>query len=211
MENIDLILFGGAGWAWFPVERLCALLLDILLVILKLKNKGWLHGDISLQNVMYCSRKDHYKLIDYGFAQLIGNNDPNGPSGTHGFISHSVLKGYPKTVATEVYSLSLVVEHVLDSTIMRSLRAEGYVPEETYTKISAFRTIIKSLQRSKDICEYLEIVYEFYCSLRYHMPECVRKDKRRCRRVEKTLHKIPSATSSIPTASLDILPIVQKY
>jgi len=81
---------------------------QIFLAIEALRTEKIVHGDISLQNVLYVEETKELKLIDYGCASKLGN--PRlGFSGSPIYISPSKLDSFNVEIMEDVYAWVMMI------------------------------------------------------------------------------------------------------
>lgn len=61
-------------------------------------NNGFVHRDLKLENIMIESKDPlQIKLVDFGFAEEINENELISRSGTPGFLAPETFRGIPYT------------------------------------------------------------------------------------------------------------------
>ncbi len=101
------------------VDRREALdILDDLCDVLEAAHRaGVVHRDLKLENVFVLDRPTgpRIKLLDWGFARLVGEDDPlHGMiAGTLGYVAPEQVFGQPVTPASDVYSLGVLAYRLL--------------------------------------------------------------------------------------------------
>ena len=98
---------------------------EVLDAIVYTHEREVLHCDISTNNIMWC-RDGHAKLIDFGLAAALSKaregsdaglefevTSRAAPTGTRPYIAPEVARGMPPTVASEIFSLGMVLSELL--------------------------------------------------------------------------------------------------
>jgi serine/threonine-protein kinase len=90
------------------------LLIDICDVLAVAHNAQVVHRDLKLDNILVLARPAaagyRVKLLDWGFARLIGEEDPlrGMIAGALNYVAPEQMRGQPITPATDVYSLGVL-------------------------------------------------------------------------------------------------------
>ncbi len=101
----------------FNEEQVKEFLQEILLVLILIHQKGIIHRDIKLENIMR-SAEGKLVLIDFGIAKLIPANNTLQPStrvGTDGYASPEQIKSGIAKPASDLYSLGASCFHLLSN------------------------------------------------------------------------------------------------
>jgi len=80
---------------------------------------GVLHRDLKPANV-FRTKAGTYKVGDFGLSAKIGeppHTDPGTVAGTRGYMAHEVLSGQPATMASDVYSLGVILYWLLTAAL----------------------------------------------------------------------------------------------
>jgi len=76
--------------------------------------KGIIHRDLKLENLLICGefskqRLNNYKLIDFGFAtQLVPGTTTSGGNGTKSYQAPEVIQNLPYTTAADMWSIGVI-------------------------------------------------------------------------------------------------------
>jgi len=74
---------------------------------------GVIHADVKSDNVMVSEQRDGtdiVKLLDFGLARVDGREDyDNAVSGTPAYIAPEVIRGARPTVASDLYSVGVIL------------------------------------------------------------------------------------------------------
>jgi serine/threonine-protein kinase len=95
------------------------LLIDICDVLAVAHNAQLVHRDLKLDNVFVLDRPAaagyRVKLLDWGFARVLGEEDPLGGmiAGALNYLAPEQVRGQPITPAIDVYSLGVLVYRVV--------------------------------------------------------------------------------------------------
>jgi eukaryotic-like serine/threonine-protein kinase len=90
------------------------LLIDICDVLAVAHNANVVHRDLKLDNVLVLDRPAaagyRVKLLDWGFARVLGEEDPlrGMIAGALNYVAPEQMRGEPATPATDVYSLGVL-------------------------------------------------------------------------------------------------------
>ena len=103
------------------VERAVQIALLALAGLSEAHGHGLLHGDLKPENLVLAKvpyNPNHIKLIDYGLSSAIAAREPAGPKaemifGTARYMAPEIIQGKPATVASDLYSLSVVLYELL--------------------------------------------------------------------------------------------------
>lgn len=198
----EKFLYRGPDWVFYCVDRLSAMLIDGLLAIDLLASHGWIHGDISNLNIMYCRRSHRFKFIDFGFAQPTSLVLAKFPLGTRPFIDPIVENGGQKSVGSEIFSLASLAEHYLEHFIVSEFPHENWLlTDKTRANVHRIRPVLSLLKTRPSIKEALGALRTFYLSLdeRKSVYSCIKKDKVRMKRLDLALsgHSLSASASSI--------------
>lgn len=142
--------------------------------------KGWMHRDIHLKNILVKNSQSNSEaiLIDFGLARPINNLEPKTPIGCPGFAPIEQMKGSRKQGAyTDVYGLAATLYTLLTkqtpvdaktrfSTITKEKKPDPLKPPQSYCpKISdkLNDAIIKGLElesqnRPQTMQEWLKLI-----------------------------------------------------
>ena len=93
-------------------ERQAALLMkNLLKLLLYLEEKKIIHRDIKFENILLVNDIDdcNIKLVDFGFANKVGNIDLEFACGTPGYIAPEVLKGLNCDFKSDIFSAGIVL------------------------------------------------------------------------------------------------------
>ncbi|CAD8165430.1 unnamed protein product [Paramecium pentaurelia] len=78
--------------------------------LFELHQNGFVHRDIKLENIMIESKDTlQMKLVDFGFAEQINEDQLLSKAGTPGFLPPEIFKGQPYTQKGDVFSLGVVL------------------------------------------------------------------------------------------------------
>jgi hypothetical protein len=199
---ISQALYAGGVWLLFSAERLASCIVDVLLAISDLASKGWLHGDISYNNIMYCKTSHRYMLIDFGAVQPIGMPGLSVSPGTNPFVDPLVQDGATKTVQSDIYSLACVIEQAIDQMVEPAYKFEPLLTNaDLFARIQKVRLHLSYLKTHPSLEDALSKTELFYSSLGCHMPCSVRKDRARMRRLNKATKAMRSAASLASSGS----------
>jgi Tol biopolymer transport system component len=102
----------------FDVDRVIKIALDLSGALSTVHRAGLIHGDVKAQNVL-CDREGRFVLTDFG-AGIELNERPDGAAcelaGTPLCIAPEVLVGQPASPRTDLYSLGVLLYHLLTGT-----------------------------------------------------------------------------------------------
>jgi Nif-specific regulatory protein len=104
-------------------EDFAVVILQILSALGAFHNKGFVHCDLKPENILYDANERQAKLIDFGFAGLIGHNMV--AAGTLTYMAPEVIKGIAINQRSDLYSLGVIIYEILS----------GKPFKGTYTKI----------------------------------------------------------------------------
>jgi len=98
-------------------------------------NRGFIHGDLKPEHIIYDENKKKSVLIDFGFAGLSAQNFNVG--GTFGYMAPEAIKGIGVDQRSDLYSLGVIFYEILSRKKFKDTFApiEG-VPEEFNNLIS---------------------------------------------------------------------------
>jgi Nif-specific regulatory protein len=89
-------------------------LLDIVNALAVLHNRGFIHGDLKPEHLLYDASTRKTMLIDFGYARI--PDDQNFRTGTIGYIAPEVIKGIGLDQRSDIYSLGVIIYKILTST-----------------------------------------------------------------------------------------------
>jgi serine/threonine protein kinase len=95
----------------FSPQEATSIALDLCRALSAVHRAGLLHRDIKAQNVMR-EAGGRVVLMDFGSGSLIGS-EANGPAGTPLYIAPELLLGQPPSVQSDIYSLAVLVYHLV--------------------------------------------------------------------------------------------------
>jgi serine/threonine protein kinase len=94
----------------FDVAEATEICLDLSAALSAVHEAGILHGDIKASNVMR-ARDGRIVLIDFGASRAQG--DRSMAAGTPPYLAPEVLQGDPVTVRSDIYSLGVLLFHLV--------------------------------------------------------------------------------------------------
>jgi TolB-like protein len=108
------------GRAFTPADAV-RIGLELASAIGAVHDAGLLHRDVKPQNIML-ARDGRVVLMDFGTGYDARTGEPTGLSGTPLYLAPELLGGHPPSVATDVYSVGVVLFFLLTRT--HPVRAE---------------------------------------------------------------------------------------
>lgn len=92
-------------------EDLANALLEIVNALAVLHNRGFIHGDLKPEHLLYDTSTRNTVLIDFGYARI--PDDQNFRTGTIGYIAPEVIKGIGLDQRSDIYSLGVIIHKIL--------------------------------------------------------------------------------------------------
>ena len=140
-----------------PVPQRLRLFLDVCDAVQYAHGRGVLHRDLKPSNVMV-DADGSAKLLDFGIAELIGD-DPVAPRAfTPGYASPEQLAGEPLTVASDIYQLGVLLGGLLDPARSVPGQADGPRLEGDLAAIIARATAARPEARYSSVAALAEDV-----------------------------------------------------
>lgn len=183
----------GQGFTW-PTKvspHLCNLTIDILMAVDKLAQMGWIHGNVSAENIRYSKESKRWKLTSFETARPIGAVCEPAKSGTSPYNDPAVrLLGRPKSVQSEIFSMGAVLEHVLTSWL---------IPYMSDPVAVCTKDLVDSLYRFKDLADFLMTRPSMLDALErvYPLASSFVNGRKRLVRLEKAMSKHKPAAPEI--------------
>ncbi len=123
MEYVDAHPLETKPAVKLPVARAVAIVRQILDGLGAIHRAGYVHGDIKSGNVLVTTNadgKDVVKIIDLGLARPLAGvvRDSDGPviTGTPDYLAPEVIAGGPKSVASDLYAIGVLLYELLTGT-----------------------------------------------------------------------------------------------
>jgi serine/threonine protein kinase len=107
IETVAHELLGGGSWAGMSADgriRCLTILADLVAAVGEIHARGYLHRDISANNVWICD-DDRVRLLDLELAHPIGSDQPPFGAGTPGFMSPQQQAGDRPQPADDIHAL----------------------------------------------------------------------------------------------------------
>jgi Nif-specific regulatory protein len=111
----------------FSEEFLCATL-QIIQGLGAFHYKGFAHGDLKPQNILYCPEEKKSVLIDFGFAGIPSETIHLG--GTIGYMAPEVIKGTSINQRSDLYSLGIMMYEILSGLKYDDFHPLKQIPKE---------------------------------------------------------------------------------
>ncbi|MBN2619830.1 sigma 54-interacting transcriptional regulator [candidate division WOR-3 bacterium] len=86
-------------------------LLEIINAVAVLHNRGFIHGDLKPEHLLYDAKAKNIVLIDFGYARV--PDDPSIRTGTIGYIAPEVIKGVGLDQRSDIYSLGVIIHKII--------------------------------------------------------------------------------------------------
>jgi serine/threonine protein kinase len=96
----------------FTVEEATSIGVEVCGAVAAVHDAGLLHRDIKAHNVML-TEEGRSVLMDFGTGREAGPTPDAAEAGTPLYLAPEVLSGYPATVRSDVYSIGVLLFHLL--------------------------------------------------------------------------------------------------
>jgi len=173
-------------------KRIWDLLLDLLPILKFIHERGVIHRDIKLENIMQCPNDGQHMLIDFGVAKLITQtamNDPGTLIGSPGYAPLEQMNRGIVTPSSDLFGLGMSCFHLVSRVSPYSLWTEyGYSWLENWQDYLA-QPLSRRLQK------VLSRLLQKETTLRYPSAEAVLQDL-------QTSSVTPKVSSILPLGSL---------
>ena len=93
-------------------ERESAIVMKQLLeALIYLENKGIIHRDLKLENILLVNREDNclIKLADFGLSVNLEHLDPKVRCGTPGYVAPEIITGKTYDCKTDMFSIGAIL------------------------------------------------------------------------------------------------------
>jgi serine/threonine protein kinase len=100
-------------------ERVCQIVRQIVNALQYMKDRGIIHRDLKLENVLLVDGNDQsdVKIADFGLSSLTGpNQDSHERLGTLHYTAPEILSGKPYDASVDVWSLGVITYALLSGT-----------------------------------------------------------------------------------------------
>ena len=100
-------------------ERVCQIVRQIVNALQYMKDRGIIHRDLKLENVLLVDGNDQsdVKIADFGLSSLTGpNQDSHERLGTLHYTAPEILSGKPYDSSVDVWSLGVITYALLSGT-----------------------------------------------------------------------------------------------
>jgi serine/threonine protein kinase len=100
-------------------ERVCQIVRQIVYALQYMKDRGIVHRDLKLENVLLVDGNDQsdVKIADFGLSSLTGpNQDSHERLGTLHYTAPEILSGKPYDASVDVWSLGVITYALLSGT-----------------------------------------------------------------------------------------------
>ena len=117
-QNQQLLHSGAAApgtlSAGFPEGQVRKWLVDLLLALDYLHGKGIAHRDLKLSNVLVAENQHRVKIVDFGFAILVGtDNTLTSFCGTTAYMAPEIIGNLSYGMPVDMWALGVMLYHLL--------------------------------------------------------------------------------------------------
>jgi len=97
-------------------------MVQVLDALIQFHNRGYFHGDLKPEHILYMPKKRKAVLIDFGFASL--EAEWQVPRGTYFYMAPEIIKGLGIDQRSDLYSLGVIMHEILSSQSKLSQKTE---------------------------------------------------------------------------------------
>jgi serine/threonine protein kinase len=102
-----------SGDSSLPVSRIAEIGRQVAAGLQAAHTAGLLHQDVKPGNILIAADGTTVKLVDFGLARSLTDDQNGEPAGTPGYVSPEVLAGERPTAASDLYGLGCVLRELL--------------------------------------------------------------------------------------------------
>lgn len=96
----------------FPESEAKAIVRQIIEALAYLHSNGIIHRDVKPENVLFTtnfSEVCHLKLVDFGFARVVGEGFVHTPCGSAAYVAPEIVREEPYSVTVDMWSVGVIL------------------------------------------------------------------------------------------------------